>query len=101
MTTDTEVNPFIHRWFTGLSESFSTWACLLWAREEWGDPGDRTDGHAGRTANTNISITVGPNCFFHNHDVNLISLLSKIDFSPQSHRGHREIFFDLAGDTAK
>jgi hypothetical protein len=29
------------------------------------------------------------------------SLLSKIDFSPQSHRGHREIFFYLAGDTAK
>src|SRR4030042_4497226 len=63
MTTETQINPFVNRRFSGPSESFCSWTCLLRSREEWGDPGDGADSHAGGTADTNIWIIFGPNFF--------------------------------------
>jgi hypothetical protein len=60
VAADTEVNPFVNRRFAGPSESFCSWTCLLWSREEWGDPGDRADSHAGGTADTNVIMSFRP-----------------------------------------
>jgi hypothetical protein len=60
MTPDTQIDPFVNRRLSGSSESLCSRTCLFWPREEGGDPGYRTDGHAGRTPNTNIRIIFGP-----------------------------------------
>jgi len=60
MTTDTQINPFVNRRLPGPSESFCSWTCLLWPREERGDPGNGADSHAGGTADTNIWIIFRP-----------------------------------------
>jgi len=60
MTTDTQINPFVNRRLSGPSESFRSWTRLLWSWEEWSDPGDGADSHAGGTADTNIRIICGP-----------------------------------------
>jgi len=60
MATDTEINPFVNRRLPLPSESFCSWARLLRSGEERGDPGNRTDSHAGRTADANIGIILGP-----------------------------------------
>jgi hypothetical protein len=60
MTTDTQINPFVDRRLPGPSESFRSWTCLLWSREEWGDPGDGADSHAGGTADTHVWIIFRP-----------------------------------------
>jgi hypothetical protein len=60
MTTDTQINPFVNRRLSGPSESFRSWTCLLWSREEWGDPADGADSHAGGTADTNIIVSFRP-----------------------------------------
>jgi hypothetical protein len=64
MATDTEVNPLIHRRVIWPSEPLNPWTCLFWTWEEGGDPRNRTDCHAGSTADTNICVTFRPT-FFH------------------------------------
>jgi hypothetical protein len=60
MTTDTQINPFVNRRLSGPSESFRSWTRLLWSWEEWGDPCNWADSHAGGTADTNIIVSFRP-----------------------------------------
>jgi hypothetical protein len=73
MTTDTEINPFVNRRFSGPSESFCSWTCLLRSREEGSYPGNGADSHAGGTADTNIIVGFGPG-FLIFHIADLINL---------------------------
>jgi len=54
VAADAEIDPVIHRGITGSPESLGTRTCLLGSRKERSHPGNRTDGHTGGTADTNI-----------------------------------------------
>ena len=88
MTTDTEVNPFVHRRLPWPSEPRGSWTCLLWPWKEGGDPGNRADCHASGTADTHIIVSFRPTLLFH-HPESIIKLESPITppFPPLNVRG--------------
>jgi hypothetical protein len=77
MAPDAEIDPFVNRRLSGPSESFCSWTCLLWSREEWGDPGNGTDSHAGGTTDANIIVSFRPGfLIFHIGDLkNVVATL--------------------------